>query len=105
MKAIKTTGWLTVLAVLLTLASCGPTYVRSDYGPRYGTGYRPYGNYNNGYYGNRYYRRPPIIVAPRPRVYVRPAPRVYERPYSGGRQSYGNNRGNNRGSYRSRGPR
>lgn len=100
MKAIKTTGLLTVLAVLLTLASCGPTYVRSDYGPRYGTGYRPYRNYNR-YYGNRYYRRPPIIVAPAPRVYVRPAPRVYERPYSGGRQRYGNNTG----GYRSRGPR
>jgi hypothetical protein len=108
MNALKMSGVLVVLALLLTLASCGPTYVRGGYGhgPRYGYGYRPY-NYGyggGGYYG---YRRAPVIIAPPP---------VVVRPYSSGRQGYGNY-GNGGGNYgggrsygggrggRSRGPR
>ena len=94
MNAIKMSAVLVMMALLLTLASCGPTYVRRGggygYGSRYGYGYRQpyYGGYNNGFYG---YRRPPIIVAPAPRVYVRP--------YSGGRQGYGNYGNGGGGNY------
>ncbi|MBO0932956.1 hypothetical protein [Fibrella aquatilis] len=63
------------LVLVLTLWSCGPSYVgvRTGYGPGY-YGARPYG----------YGYRPPVIIAPRPYV-VRP----YYRGPSYGYRNYG----------------
>lgn len=67
MKTVKASTILVGLILTLTLASCGPTYVRTGYDPGYGYyGAAPYA-----------YRRPaPIIVRP-PRVVYRSYPRYY----------------------------
>lgn len=58
------------------LSSCGPTYVRGDYGYR-----RPY--YPRPYYGRPYYSvppPPPVVVVPR---YSYSYPRYHKRYYNG----------------------
>jgi hypothetical protein len=70
-----------VVGIMLLVASCGPTYVRSGYDVRYG---RPYGygyNYPRPY---RYAVPPPVVVVPR---YYTPR-RNYGRGYGYGRRRW-----------------
>lgn len=65
-----------VVGIMLLVASCGPTYVRSGYGYN-----RPY---NYGYHYPRPYRYavpPPVVVVPR----YYPPRRNYGRGYGRGR--------------------
>jgi len=101
MKATRMIPFLAAILMVISLASCGPTYVNGRSGyygtrPYYGYGARPY----NGYYGGSYYRRPPVVV--QRRTYVVPQ-RSYARPsVPNARSGYGGFRGS---SGRSRGPR
>ena len=62
-----------IVGIMLLVASCGPTYVRSGYDRPYGYGYR---------YPRPYrYAAPPIVIAPR---YCPPRRGYYGNGHNGG---------------------
>jgi hypothetical protein len=67
-----------VVGMMLLVASCGPTYVRTGYGRPYGYGY----NYPRPY---RYAVPPPVVVVPR---YCPPPRRSYGRGNGYGRRRW-----------------
>jgi hypothetical protein len=68
----------TVVGIMLLVASCGPTYVRSGYGYS-----RPY-SYGYNYPRSYRYVAPPVVVVPR----YYPQRRSYGRGYGYGRRRW-----------------